>query len=187
MEETLESHDLSYGEWSTLCKLRRAPERTSTPGELSAQLELSSGAMTNRIDQLENAGFVQRHRDPTDRRGVRVEMTEAGDEVWRESTNTQAIKEKLVASALTKSEQHQLNGLLRKLMLEFERSERLAPVGRSGRRIGGQARYGARVKCSQPGKRVRSAVDEHAQRPRRPRSGRSPCRRLRPRTAASSS
>ena len=79
--------------------------------------------MTNRIDQLENAGFVQRHRDPTDRRGVRVEMTEAGDEVWRESTNTQAIKEKLVASALTKSEQHQLNGLLRKLMLEFERSE----------------------------------------------------------------
>ena len=123
MEETLESHDLSYGEWSTLCKLRRAPERTSTPGELSAQLELSSGAMTNRIDQLENAGFVQRHRDPTDRRGVRVELTAAGDEVWRESTNTQAIKEKLVASALTKSEQHQLNGLLRKLMLEFERSE----------------------------------------------------------------
>jgi DNA-binding MarR family transcriptional regulator len=123
MEETLESHDLTYGEWSTLCKLRRFPEQTSTPGELSTMLELSSGAMTNRIDQLENAGFVRRHRDPSDRRGVRVEMTEEGEAVWRESTNTQAIKEKVVASALTKGEQHQLNGLLRKLMLEFERAE----------------------------------------------------------------
>jgi DNA-binding MarR family transcriptional regulator len=124
MEETLESHNLTYGEWSTLCKLRRFPDRTSTPGELSALLELSSGAMTNRIDQLENAGLVQRHRDPSDRRGVRVEMTDAGLQTWRESTNTQAIKEALVASALTKDEQHQLNGLLRKLMLEFERAER---------------------------------------------------------------
>jgi hypothetical protein len=51
---------------------------------------------------------------------VRVEMTDAGAESWVESTNTQAIKEKLVASALTKDEQHQLNGLLRKLMLSFE-------------------------------------------------------------------
>jgi DNA-binding MarR family transcriptional regulator len=123
MEETLETHDLSYGEWSTLCKLRRLPDRASTPGELSTLLELSSGAMTNRIDQLENAGLVERHRDPSDRRGVRVEMTDAGLQAWRESTNAQAIKEALVASALTKEEQHQLNGLLRKLMLEFERSE----------------------------------------------------------------
>ena len=120
MEETLEDHDLTYGEWKVLCKLHCAPQRTSTPGELSASLELSSGAMTNRIDRLEEAGLVVRHRDPFDRRGVRVEMTDGGAEAWVESTNTQAIKEKLVASALTKDEQHQLNGLLRKLMLSFE-------------------------------------------------------------------
>ena len=78
--------------------------------------------MTNRIDRLEDAGLVARHRDPDDRRGVRVELTDAGAEAWVESTNTQAIKEKLIASALTKSEQHQLNGLLRKLMLAFEQT-----------------------------------------------------------------
>ena len=60
-------------------------------------------------------------RDPDDRRGVRVELTDAGTSAWVESTNTQAIKEKLIASALTKAEQHQLNALLRKLMLAFER------------------------------------------------------------------
>ncbi len=123
MEDTLDDHGLSYGEWKLLCKLRRAPERTSTPGELSASLELSSGAMTNRIDGLERHGFVRRNPDPRDRRGVRVEMTEAGEQIWIESTNAQAIKEKLIAGALSKREQHQLNGLLRKLMLELEQLE----------------------------------------------------------------
>ncbi|HEX4518012.1 MAG TPA: MarR family transcriptional regulator [Gaiellaceae bacterium] len=123
MEDTLDEHGLSYGEWKLLCKLRRAPEHTSTPGELSASLELSSGAMTNRIDGLERDGLVRRHPDPKDRRGVRVEMTDAGGQAWIESTNAQAIKEALIASALTKREQHQLNGLLRKLMLELEHGE----------------------------------------------------------------
>jgi len=123
MEETLDDHGLTYGEWKVLARLHYAKDHTSTPGELSAKLELSSGAMTNRIDQLERAGFVRRHPDPTDRRGVRVEMTEDGKRIWIESTNAQAIKEALVASALTKDEQHQLNGLLRKMMLELERLE----------------------------------------------------------------
>jgi DNA-binding MarR family transcriptional regulator len=123
MEETLADHGLSYGEWKLLCSLRGAHSHTSTPGELSASLELSSGAMTNRLDQLERAGFVRRQPDPADRRGVRVELTGSGDGIWVESTNAQAIKEALVASALAKSEQKQLNALLRKLMLAFERSE----------------------------------------------------------------
>ena len=63
MEDTLDEHGLSYGEWKLLCKLRRAPARTSTPGELSASLELSSGAMTNRIDRLER----ERPRPPPSR------------------------------------------------------------------------------------------------------------------------
>jgi DNA-binding MarR family transcriptional regulator len=123
MEETLDDHGLTYGEWKVLCRLHYASDRTSTPGELSAKLELSSGAMTNRIDQLERAGYVKRHPDPTDRRGVRVEMTDEGHDIWVESTNAQAIKENLVASALTKSEQHQLNALLRKMMLQLEQLE----------------------------------------------------------------
>jgi DNA-binding MarR family transcriptional regulator len=123
LEETLAEHGLSYGEWRLLCSLRRAPGFSSTPGELSSKLELSSGAMTNRLDRLERAGLIRRQPDPSDRRGVRVELTAPGNEAWVESTNAQAIKEALVAGALSKREQHQLNGLLRKLMLEFERGD----------------------------------------------------------------
>src|SRR5579871_6109774 len=119
MEQTLDDHGLSYAEWKTLCTLRNNADRVSTPGELAASLELSSGAMTNRIDRLETAGLVQRLPDPSDRRGVKVALTDAGDAAWVESTNAQAIKEAVIASALSKPEQHRLNALLRKLMLSL--------------------------------------------------------------------
>ena len=41
--------------------------------------------MTNRIDRLEEAGFVTRVADPNDRRGVLVELTDAGHKIWEQS------------------------------------------------------------------------------------------------------
>jgi len=118
-EETLRAWELTWGEWKVLGSLRLG--ETSSPGELCAALELSSGAMTNRLDRLEEAGLIRRVPDPADRRGVKLELTDAGKRVWTESTSAQAQKEILVASALTKREQKELNSLLRKLMLAFER------------------------------------------------------------------
>ncbi len=119
LEETLSQHELTWGEWKVLGSLILG--ECDSPGELSSGLEVSTGAMTNRLDRLEEAGLIRRVRDPDDRRGVKIELTDAGKRVWTESTSAQARKEALVASALTKREQTQLNSLLRKLMLEFER------------------------------------------------------------------
>jgi len=47
-------------------------------GELSEGTGLSSAATTTLIDRLERKGFVQRVRDPADRRRVLVEMTPDG-------------------------------------------------------------------------------------------------------------
>lgn len=124
LEGTLVEHGLSLGEWRVLGALRNEsnPHQCS-PGWLASELELSSGAMTNRLDKLEAAGFIRRVPDPNDRRGIRIELTEQGGQVWIESTNAQARKESLVAGALSKKEQAELNMLLRKLMLSFERTE----------------------------------------------------------------
>jgi DNA-binding MarR family transcriptional regulator len=92
-------------------------------GELAERSDISSGAMTNRLDRLEEAGLVRRLRDPDDRRGVLVELTDAGDRLYGESVSAQAAKEALVASALDEDEKQQLNALLRKIMLELERRE----------------------------------------------------------------
>ncbi len=99
-----------------------SPYRGS-PGKLAEHLELSSGAMTNRLDRLEEDGLIRRLPDPSDRRGVQVELTEAGQKAYKESTVTQASKEALIASALNRREQEQLNGLLRRLMIAFENLE----------------------------------------------------------------
>jgi DNA-binding MarR family transcriptional regulator len=76
--------------------------------------------MTNRLDRLEAAGLVRRLPDPSDRRALQVELTEAGWQAWQDSVGVQAQKEALVASALSAAEKDQLNGLLRRLMLQFE-------------------------------------------------------------------
>ncbi len=122
MEDTLSERDLTWGEWKVLGLLVHsgAPYRRS-PGYLAEQAEVSSGAMTNRLDRLEEAGFVRRLPDPSDRRGVQVELTDAGRKIYEESTVTQAAKESLIASALNDREKEQLNGLLRRLMLAAER------------------------------------------------------------------
>ena len=135
LEQTLAEHGLTWAEWKVLGSLWHAHNEIphcSSPGELAAELELSSGAMTSRIDKLERAGLVRRRPDPDDRRGVKVELTDAGSRAWLESTNAQAIKEARVARALTKAEQEQLNTLLRKLMVEFEREEETGARPKSG-------------------------------------------------------
>ena len=121
LDETLSAYGLSHGEWKVLSSLRWAgsPYRRSA-GELARIADLSSGAMTNRLDRLEEGGLVRRVRDPDDRRGVLVELTDKGRGLWEEAIGAQAEKEGLLAAALTKPELEQLNGLLRRVMVEFE-------------------------------------------------------------------
>ena len=87
LNDVLAEHGLTFEEWDVLGALRRAgPPFRRSAGELAKFSELSSGAMTNRLDRLEKAGFVKRLPDPDDRRGVLIELTKAGGTAWLEST-----------------------------------------------------------------------------------------------------
>lgn len=121
MDETLTDFELKRGEWHLLGALRKSgkPYRRS-PGHLAEDLGLSSGAMTHRLDRMERAGLIRRLPDPADRRSLQIELTDAGWQLWQDSTGTQARKEALIASALTDGEKDELNRLLRRLMLAFE-------------------------------------------------------------------
>ncbi len=124
LDETLAEFGLDSAEHKVLCTLAQNGEPfCSTPGRLGKRMELSSGAMTNRLDRLEEAELVRRRPDPNDRRGVLIEMTEKGRETYERAVGVQAKKEELVTSALDDGEKKQLNDLLRRLMLEFERRE----------------------------------------------------------------
>jgi DNA-binding MarR family transcriptional regulator len=120
MRETLEMFDLSHGEWRLIAHLRYsgAPYR-GKPGKLGEHLGLSSGAMTNRLDNLERRGFLRRVDDPDDRRAVFVELTDEGNKLWEKAVGVQAEKESIVDAALGPRQKQELNDLLRKLMNAF--------------------------------------------------------------------
>lgn len=121
-EETLAEFGLTWVDWKILSALTRKDEPRSA-GKLAEIAQLSSGAMTNRLDRLEEAGLVRRLRDPDDRRGVLVELTREGRQTYRDSSGAEAEKEALIASSLTKAEKKELNSLLRRLMIEFDRRD----------------------------------------------------------------
>ena len=124
LNAVIAEHGLTYEEWDVLGALRQAgPPFRRSAGDLAKRTELSSGAMTNRLDRLEKAALVKRLPDPDDRRGVLIELTKAGEKKWLESAGVEAAFEALIGAALSKREKEQLNSLLRRLMLEFERQE----------------------------------------------------------------
>jgi len=77
---------------------------------------VTTGAMTNVLDRLAEGDLIRRVRNPADRRSVIVEPTDAGVQLWYAAVNGLGAHEAEVVSVLTKSEQEQLNSLLRKLL-----------------------------------------------------------------------
>ena len=119
-DETLEQLGLSWGEVKVIGSLRYGgPPYRSTPGRLARELDLSSGAMTTRLDKMEEAGMIRRLADPDDRRGVIVELTEHGRDLWQRAVEVQAEKETTIAAALSRHEKQELNDLLRRLVHAF--------------------------------------------------------------------
>lgn len=119
--ETLEQLGLTLSDWHVLTALRWSGEPyRRKAGWLARRADLTTGAMTSRLDALEREGLVRRLRDPEDRRSVLVELTEKGREKHEQAMAIQAPKEALLAKALTQREKEQLNALLRRVMITLE-------------------------------------------------------------------
>lgn len=114
-------HDLEGWGFDVLAALRRAgaPYQLS-PGQLVAQMLVTSGTMTNRIDRLAAWGLVDRGPDPSDRRGVKVTLTQAGREVVDAAMADLLDREAVLLNQLPPADRDQLGELLRRLLSRFE-------------------------------------------------------------------
>ncbi len=119
-ERTVTRFGLNDGEFHTLLKLRVAPEQTATAGDLAEALDLSTGAMTNRLDGLEEQGLIRRERAVSDRRSVLVSLAEKGQDAVVQAVEAAAKGEDAVLSALSDAQRRRLNELLRILLLSIE-------------------------------------------------------------------
>lgn len=121
--------------WDVLASLRReGPPYRLSPTQLYMSLMRSSGAMTHRLAALERGGLVERLPDPDDGRGILVALTGKGVRLVDRVAPEHVANERRLLAALTDDERSVLAGLLRKLLVAYER-EHLAPPhgGRGGR------------------------------------------------------
>ena len=116
LNEVFTAHDLESWEFDVLATLLRngAPHQL-TPGELLESMMITSGAMTNRIQRLEERGFVERVKSPTDGRQVLVTLTDEGRHKVDAALIDHVANEADLIAALTPAQQRQLVKLLRVL------------------------------------------------------------------------
>ena len=115
------AHGLAAWEFDVLSALRRQgkPYQLS-PGALLHATLVTSGTMTNRIDQLEKAGLVRRRADRQDRRGVLVTLTSRGAAVADAALDGLLERERELLTGLTPVQRRELAGMLRILLVPFD-------------------------------------------------------------------
>ena len=121
IEKTLAAHGLNSASFDVLATLRRSgPPYRLSPGDLIATTMVSSGTMTNRLDQLEKANLIERLDNPEDRRGVIIALTSKGFALVEEAVTAHVENQHRLLGGLDAQERATLDGLLRKFLAEFE-------------------------------------------------------------------
>jgi DNA-binding MarR family transcriptional regulator len=119
-----EAHDLESWEFDVLAALRRAGSPFClSPGELMRQTMVTSGTMTNRIDRLSTSRLVTRQPDPTDGRGVLVQLTAEGLSRVDAALSDLLTREQSILGTLTLEERAVLADLLRTLIAPFDQAD----------------------------------------------------------------
>ncbi|MGV3551400.1 MarR family winged helix-turn-helix transcriptional regulator [Rhizobium sp.] len=121
LETEFARHGLNASSFDVLATLRRSgPPYRLSPGELLETMMITSGTMTNRIDQLEKAGLVERLDNPEDRRGVIIALTDKGFDTVEKTVTAHVANQHRIVAPLDAYERQQLNTLLTKFLAAYE-------------------------------------------------------------------
>lgn len=82
LDQDIAPMQLTASQWRPLALL--ASNRASSPVELAKLAGVDCAAMTRSLDRMQAKGLIERTRCPIDRRVVRIELTETGQEKLRE-------------------------------------------------------------------------------------------------------
>jgi DNA-binding MarR family transcriptional regulator len=107
--------DISMREYDVLYTLSKCPEPIRI-SELHRHVLLSQPALSRMVDRLAERGFVERHSDPADGRGVRLSLTAAGRARQRQVGRRHARSvARAMTAGLDRGELEQLETVCRKL------------------------------------------------------------------------
>ncbi|WP_137134853.1 MarR family transcriptional regulator [Rhizobium sp. FKY42] len=121
IDGVLVTHGLNRANFDVLATLRRAgkPHRLS-PGDLLAATMVTSGTMTNRIDQLQKQGLVERISNPHDGRSVLIGLTAQGLAIVDRAVTDHVANQHRLTSMLSEEDFKMLDALLARYLAAFE-------------------------------------------------------------------
>lgn len=121
MEKTFNAHGMNAASFDVLATLRRSgPPYTLSPGDMMGATMVTSGTMTNRIDQLVKEGLVERIRNPKDGRGFIISLTKKGFVVIEAAIIDHVETQNNLLSVLSKEDRESLNSLNRKFIVGLD-------------------------------------------------------------------
>jgi MarR family transcriptional regulator for hemolysin len=99
--------------WLVLLALKQ--QRWRTQQDLAGAVGIEGPTLTHHLDGLEKAGLIERVRDPNDRRAVRVELTDAGAELFRRLAAAAVSFDARLREGLTEDELDGVRGVLARM------------------------------------------------------------------------
>jgi len=121
MTKTFAEHGLNPASFDVLATLRRSGSPYAlSPNDLLATMMVTSGTMTNRIDQLSKSGLVERVKNPDDARSVIISLTQQGFAIIDAAVTDHVATQDRLTSVFTADEQESINLLLKKFLHSFE-------------------------------------------------------------------
>ena len=124
LKDILEPAGLATWEYDVLSALRRAgPGVGVRPTELCKSAQLTSGAMTHRLDRLEERGLLRRESRTQDRRSIGVFLTPRGKKLVDSIVGARMVDAAECLGALKKKQRRELARLLRAVSAGFENED----------------------------------------------------------------
>jgi DNA-binding MarR family transcriptional regulator len=127
LEEALGEHGLTRPSYLVLLALLGAEGHRLTQRELMASVRRTSGTLSVRLARLERAGYVERERDPDDRRGAIVSLTDRGRERVEAARPAYEETAARLAGGLADDDRAEFAERLRRWLGFFEPDDRVAP------------------------------------------------------------
>jgi DNA-binding MarR family transcriptional regulator len=123
MTKTFAKHGLNAASFDVLATLLRSGEpHALSPNDLLATMMVTSGTMTNRIDQLEKEGLVARVQNPNDKRSVLVQLTNIGREKIDCAVTDHVDTQKRLMEDFPEEARESLNELLQNYLNEIDKA-----------------------------------------------------------------
>jgi DNA-binding MarR family transcriptional regulator len=118
LARTFASHGLDRSSFDVLATLRRSGRLT--PAELMRSSMVTSGAVTQRLDRLEERGLVTRTPNSADGRGVHVDLTADGRALIDQALPSHVATEERLLAALSANQREALAVALRDWLSSLE-------------------------------------------------------------------